>query len=51
MCLITDETDLPPQLAIKFGVEQRGSILSWEHRRHMIHAAKTVRASAPPVES
>jgi hypothetical protein len=50
MCLITDETDLPPQLAIKFDVEQRGSILSWEQRRHMIHAAKTALASVPSAE-
>lgn len=49
MRLMTHKTRSQQQLAVKLRLEEnhrRGGLLSWEHRRLLIHAAKTALAAA-----
>ncbi len=46
MRLITHKTWSQQQLAVKLRMEQGRGLLSWEHKRLLIHAAKTALAAA-----
>jgi hypothetical protein len=46
MRLKTDKTRSQQQLAVKLRLNEREGLLSWEHRRLVIHAAKTAIAAA-----